>query len=278
MALDVNASTFHRDVVERSRSVPVLVDFWAPWCGPCRTLGPILERLARDAGGAWELVKVNTDENQGLARQFGIQGIPAVKAFVDGKVVDEFVGALPESQIRAFLGRVVPDEVAVRARDARAAAERGDTATAERLYREVLSKDPTQPDALLFQAQSALAAGDRDAARAALARLAPRDRDARARDLARLELALEAPPLDEARAAVLAAPDDPAARYALATALAGSGDAAEALEILLDLVKKHRAWGDDAARKRMLQVFDLVGIRSPLADEYRSRLAMELFK
>lgn len=278
MALDVNASTFHRDVVERSRSVPVLVDFWAPWCGPCRTLGPILERLARDAGGKWELVKVNTDENQGLARQFNIQGIPAVKAFVDGKVVDEFVGALPESQIRAFLGRVVPDEVAVRVRDARAAVERGDAATAERLYREVLARDPAQPDALLFEARSALAAGDRDRARAALARIAPRDRAARASDLARVELALEAPPLEEARAAVLRSPEDPAARYALATALAGSGDAAEALEILLDLVRKHRTWGDDAARKRMLQVFDLIGIRSPLADEYRSRLAMELFK
>lgn len=278
MALDVHASTFRNEVLERSRQLPVVVDFWAPWCGPCRTLGPVLERLEREGAGRWLLVKLNTDDNQGLAQEYGIQGIPAVKAFVDGKVVDEFVGALPESQVRAFLGRVVPDEGAVRAREARAAADRGDHAEARRLYAEVLTKDPAQPDALVYQAREAALGGDPDRARALLARLSPRDRDQRGADLARIELALEAPPLDAARRAVLEAPADPAARFALATALAASGDAAEALEILLDLVKKHRAWGNDAARKRMLQVFDLVGSRSRLADEYRSRLAMELYK
>lgn len=278
MALDVGARDFQREVIERSREVPVVVDFWAPWCGPCRTLGPILDRVAGEAAGRWVLVKVNTDENQSLAQAYGIQGIPAVKAFRDGKVVAEFVGAQPEPQVRAFVAGVVPDPATEAATRARKLAEAGDLAAAEAAWGVALAADPAHPDALIFAAERAVARGDRAAARGLLQRLRPADRPTRAAALARLAFAVEAPPLAEARAAVNAAPEDPAARFGMGAALAASGDYPEALEIFLGLVKRHRTWGEDAGRKAMLQVFDAIGGRNAVESEYRRRLSMELYK
>jgi len=277
-ALDVNASDFQKQVLDRSREVPVVVDFWAPWCGPCRTLGPILDRVATEAAGRWVLVKINTDDNQSLARTYGIQGIPAVKCFRDGKVVAEFVGAQPEAQVRAFIAGIVPDPASELAGKARAAAGEGDAQAAARLYTEALRHDAQQPDALVHLAELALARGARDEARSTLGRLRPADRPRHAAALSRIGFALDAPPLAEARAAVTQHPEDPATRLAFGRALAGSGDWAEALEVFLSLVKRHRSFGDDAGRKAMLEVFDAIGVRSSLADEYRRRLSMELYK
>jgi putative thioredoxin len=262
--MDVSASTFQRDVVERSRAAPVVVDFWAPWCGPCRQLGPVLEKLAAEAGGGWTLAKINTDDNQSLAAHFGISGIPAVKAFVDGKVVDEFVGARPEAQVRAWLARFVPDRAALLA--------------AKGEFEAALAEDPAQPDALLALAARAVAEGDADRARALAARIRPADRSRHAPALARLQFALEAPPLAEARAAFSADPGDPAARHSVGLALAASGAWPDALDAFLSLVRTDRSWGQDAGRKSMLAVFDALGPRHPLVDDYRRRLSMELYK
>jgi putative thioredoxin len=261
-------------VLERSKRQPVVVDFWAPWCGPCRVLGPVLEKLAREGGGAWVLAKVDTDQSQELARRFGIQGIPAVKAFKDGKVVAEFVGAQPEPKVRAWLEGVVPKESAMLAGRAALALAAGDTAGAERLFAEALTKDPEEPEALLHLARLALDRGDKTAAQLLLAKLRPRDSAARAADVERLHLAIEAPALDPAAAGS----PDPGVRYGQALALAAAARYEEALDLLLGLVKSDRAWGDDAARKAMLRIFDVVGVRSPLADTWRARLSMELFK
>jgi putative thioredoxin len=275
---DVSAATFQTDVIERSASLPVVVDFWAPWCGPCRRLGPVLEKLAAEANGRWVLTKLNTDENQALAQRYQIQGIPAVKAFRDGKVVAEFVGALPEDQVVKWLSGIVPDEAEVAVRRARALLAEGKKAEAAVAYAEALRHDAGRPEALLHEAGRLADAGDGEGARARIARLRPRDRDAFASQVGALELKLDAPPLAEARAAVDQSPEDPAARYQLGLALAATGDHAEALEVFLGLVKRNRAYGDDAGRKAMLRVFDAVGPRSAIADEYRRRLAMELYR
>ncbi len=276
--LDVTTDEFATAVLERSRTVPVVVDFWAPWCGPCRVLGPVLERLAAEGAGAWILAKVDTDTNQALARRYGIQGIPAVKAFRDGQVVAELVGVQPEAKLRAWLGGLAPSKTERARKDAAAAEARGELAVAERLYAELLAADPTQPDALLFHARRALAGGDRAAAAATLARIREEDRGARAAELGALAFAVEAAPLADAEAARAAAPEDPAAIHALGLAYAAAGRWEDALDLFLLLVKRHRAWGDDAGRKAMLRVFDVVGIRSPLADTWRRRLSMELYK
>ena len=221
-------------VIERSRTVPVLVDFWAPWCGPCRVLGPVLERVAADLAGQVEVVKVDTDAHPTLAGRFGISSIPAVKLFEAGEVAAEFVGALPEARVRAFLDQHLPTGAA---RQARAGAE------------------------------AALRAGDYDRA-IELARGVPASSDDWDRMQAVIELAeasrapTEPGPLGEA--------------YAAALARMRSGDHPGALDGLLGIVEKDKRWHDEAARKTMLAVFRLIGIRSPLSDEYRKRLAILL--
>jgi putative thioredoxin len=270
MKIDVSESEFDATVLQKSRSVPVIVDFWAPWCGPCRVLGPVLERLAEEADGSWILAKVDTDQNQGLARQFRIQGIPAVKAFVDGKVVAEFTGALPESQIRRFLEKIRPDPVAQTLQAATEALQRSDRSEAGRLYAQL----PDHPDSLLFAAEEALDRGQRAEAADLLKRAGPPPGPRGAR----LQLALSAPGLAEALQNYAQHPEDPRSRWELAVAEAAAGKYEEALERLLGLVRQHRSWEGDRARKTMPQVFDIVGIRSPLADVWRSRLAAELYK
>jgi putative thioredoxin len=269
--IDVNLSSFQTEVIDRSRRELVVVDFWAPWCGPCRTLGPILERLAGEAAGAWTLVKLNTDDNQPLARKYGIQGIPAVKAFRNGEVVAEFVGALPEGKVREWLETVMPSPATQLAEEAAARLAAGDVQAAAARYAEALALDPGQPDALLFSARDALERHDADGAKAAVARIRPRDRLSLAAELGRLEFAIDAatPPSDGSPAAE---------QYAEGCARAAAGDWEAALEQFLAMVKEDRAWGDDAGRKAMLRVFDVVGQRSPIADAWRRRLSMELYK
>lgn len=274
MEIDISESEFEVSVLQKSHTVPVVVDFWAPWCGPCRVLGPVLERLAREAQGAWILAKVNTDENQTIARKFRIQGIPAVKAFVDGEVVAEFVGAQPEGQIRKWLEGIRPDPAAELLKKAADALREGHKEQAAALYQQL----PDHPEALLFSAEEALKMGDAETARSLLGRCRSSLPSASGPRLAALELGLDAPPLSQAEADFRASPLDPQRRYNLALAMAASGKYEEGLELLLSLVREHRMWGNDLARKTMLQIFDIVGFRSPLADTWRSRLAAELYK
>lgn len=264
MGKDVGTADFEARVVERSKVVPVVVDFWAEWCGPCRTLGPVLEDLDARSGGAWELVKVDVDAAPELAQRFGIQGIPAVKAFRGGQVVDEFVGAQPRAQVERWLKGVVPSP-------ADQLAEKGDEAS----LRAALALDGRHP---LARARLAELLADRDpeAARALL----PEGADGEAGRIAgRVRSRLDAQGLDRValEARIAANPGDLEARWDLARALAAVEDYEGALAHLLEIVKRSRKFRDDAARKEMLRLFEVVGARSPLADRWRDQLAHALF-
>jgi len=277
--IDVGVGTFEREVIERSRLGPVVVDFWAPWCGPCRTLGPVLEDLERESGGAWTLAKVNTDDSPALGQRYRVEGIPAVKAFVDGEVVAEFVGAQPEAKVRAWLAALVPAP-AEKALAAALAAEGAGDAKAEGLFDEVLRLDPQNPVALLRRAARASAVAE---AAATLARLAPADRARFAPDTARVELA-SVGVLGDGQAGA-AADCWRRAGEALSVALARPDDTAawqRAAELLLEMVTAHRGfvapgYGADPGRKALLSVFDVLGAEDPVARSFRRRLAMELY-
>ncbi len=275
MVVDVTPDTFQREVIERSREVPVVVDFWAEWCGPCRMLGPVLEQLAAQDEGRWVLAKLDTQAWPELANEFRIQGIPAVKAFKDGQVVDEFVGALPPPAVRQWLDRLLPSLADLKAVEAAEARARGEREAAVALYDEALGLTPDHAESLL-----SLAELSPERARELLGRLPPRLDAAAAARKSRLLLALEAGADDEEDlvATLTVDPDALEPRWALAHALAARGEHDEALAHLFEIVKRDRSFRGDGARKAMLEIFDVVGARSELADRWRSRLAMELFK
>lgn len=283
--LNTSGETFERDVIEASREVPVLVDFWAPWCGPCRALGPMLERLEQDAGGRFRLVKINSDENPELSAQFGVRSIPYVVAFVDGRPVDSFVGVLPESQLRAFIDRVAPNPGEIARRKAAELLASGDRAGAVASLRAALALDPANDDARLDLAALLLEtpsdgeavkdAKDLVAKASALARQTPRFRALQTR-IESVEQANELPPLDELRARVDADPADLDARANFARGLIASGQLEAALDELLAIVERDRAFGDDYGRKAMLAVFDLMSDRPAVVSAYRRRLASAL--
>jgi putative thioredoxin len=280
--VDVAPGQFEAAVLEESRRRPVVVDFWAPWCGPCRTLGPILERLAGQAGGAWLLAKVNVDADPDVAADFGVQGIPAVKAFRDGAVVAEFVGAVPEAHVRSWLEGVVPGPADDAFAEAQALLEAGQGEAARGALARVLTLKPAHAGALLALAELDLAAGRPAEALAHLERLPPAEADRHASRLAALRLRAAAPAgvdLGALRAKVEADPGDGDARLALARGLAGAGEYPAALEELLELVRRfHRKGPGEEARAFMVQLFDVVGSRSELADAYRTRLSRELYR
>ncbi|HEY8284967.1 MAG TPA: tetratricopeptide repeat protein [Chloroflexota bacterium] len=281
IAREVTLATFEREVIERSRSVPVVVDFWAPWCQPCLMLGPVLENLAEQADGAWELAKINTDYEQELSLRFGIQGIPAVKAFRDGKVVSEFVGVLPERSIRAFLARIVPSRADQLSAEARERVATGDASGAEALLREALDLEKDHAGAALTLAELLLERGQEDAARPLLESLPPHTDEGRraAALLKRLQFISDSiglPSRDEALAALAANPDDWSVVWALAVHAAGTGDYAEALSRFLDLLERNRHFHDDGARQAMLAIFTILGPDHELSMAYRPRLAAAL--
>ncbi len=283
---DTTTQTFVKDVIEDSKRQPVLVDFWAPWCGPCKQLTPVLEKAVRAAKGKVKLVKMNIDDHPAIPGQLGIQSIPAVIAFVNGQPADGFMGALPESQVVAFLERLTKGSIDGEAMDlikaADAALAGGDPAGAANLYAELLAEDNGNVHALAGLARCYVETDALDQARQTLA-LVPdskRNESSVAAARAALELAEQAKkigPIAELERKVAADPLDHQARFDLALALNGKGRRLEALDHLIGIVRRDRKWNDDGARKQLVQLFDAWGPTDEATIEGRKRLSSILF-
>ena len=279
--IQVGTDNFETEVMERSLEVPVVVDFWAPWCGPCRVLGPVLEKLSAEYAGAFVLAKVNVDENPSLAAEFGIQGIPAVKVFREREIAGEFAGALPEHMVREVLSRFVPSAADRQAQEAALLEAEGKLAEARALYQAVLAAEPNHPKALLGLGRLSMNEGDWRAALERFEKIPPlsvAERKEADRLTARLKLQ-EGAAQDEAalRATVEMHPGNLEARFNLAQALAAGEKYDEALAEFLTIVKTDRRFRDDGARIGMIQIFDVLGSEHPLTEKYRSELAKVLF-
>jgi putative thioredoxin len=289
-----NSSTqgFMADVVDASRDVPVIVDFWAPWCGPCKQLGPMLEKAVREAKGAVRMVKINVDENQDLAGQMRIQSIPAVYAFFQGRPVDGFVGALPESQIKAFIQRLLqlggsgaagPSPVEEALEAAKQALAENDLGAASAIYGQVLAHEPGNVAATAGLARAHLQAGDAKRARQLIDAL-PADK-AQGPEIASVRSAIEL--ADEAGKAagemqplmqrLAQDPADHQARFDLAMAHYASGNRQQAIDELLEIVRRSREWNEQAARKQLLKLFEAMGPTDELTIAGRRRLSSILF-
>ncbi len=283
---DTTTQGFIKDVIEESKRQPVLVDFWAPWCGPCKQLTPVLEKAVRAGKGKVKLVKMNIDEHPAIPGQMGIQSIPAVIAFVNGQPADGFMGALPESQVTAFLERLTKGGIDAEAKDllnaADAALANGDAANAANLYAELLAEDNTNIQALAGLARCYVQTGAIDQAKQTLAMVPESKRNDAAVVAARaaLELAEQAKtlgPVADLEQKVLANPLDHQARFDLALALNGQGRRMDALEHLISIVKRDRKWNEDGARKQLVQLFDAWGPADEASIEGRKRLSSILF-
>jgi putative thioredoxin len=283
---DTTTQTFVKDVIEESKRQPVLVDFWAPWCGPCKQLTPVLEKAVKAAKGKVKLVKMNIDDHPAIPGQMGIQSIPAVIAFVGGQPADGFMGALPEGQVVAFLERLTKDRIGGEAQDllkaADAALAEGDASGAAQMYADVLAEDNASVPALGGLARAYVETGALDQARQTLAMVPEGKQNDAAVAAARaaLELAEQAKtlgPISELEQKVAANPLDHQARFDLALALNGKGRRADALEQLLDIVKRDRKWNDDGARKQLVQFFDAWGPTDEATIEGRKKLSSILF-
>lgn len=283
---DATTKTFQTDVVEASRTQPVIVDFWAPWCGPCKTLGPILEKLVNAAQGAVQMVKVNIDENPEIAQALRIQSIPTVYAFKNGQPLDGFAGALPESQVKAFIERVAgpvgPSPIEQIITEGETLLEEGDAAMAAQAFAAVLQEQPGEPRALAGLARSYLRAGDVERAKQTLELVPPEAQNQQAVASVRAELELagkagDAGEISGLKARVQADPKDFQARFDLATALAGANQHEEAVNELLEIVQRSRSWNDEAARKQLLTIFEALGPTHPVSVSGRRRLSSILF-
>jgi putative thioredoxin len=283
---DTTTQTFVKDVIEESKRQPVLVDFWAEWCGPCKQLGPVLEKVVKSAKGKVKLVKMDIDKHPQIPGQLGIQSIPAVFAFVNGQPVDGFLGALPESQVTAFIERVTKDRIGGEEKDLLKAADevlaQGDAAGAADLYAQVLAEDSGNVAALAGLARSYVATGAIDQAKQTLALVpdAKRNDPAVAAARAALEVTEQAKsvgPIAELEQKVAANPLDHQARFDLAVALNGKGNRQEAVDHLLAIVKRDRKWNDDGARKQLVQFFEAWGPTDEATVDGRKRLSSVLF-
>lgn len=279
--VDVTQATFASAVIERSKSVPVMVDFWAAWCGPCQSLMPILAKLAQEYGGKFILAKVDTDHEQRLAGQYGIRGLPTVKIFKDGAVVHEFSGVQPEKTIRAAIDKLLPRPTDHEADVALEEYRAGQVDAALARLRHALETDAGNTRLRLTLARILLEQGQLDAAETALKALPPdvRSQTEASALFARLEFArigASAPPLPELEKAIVNDPANSAARYQLGAAYVLREDYEAALQQLLDLVRRDRQYGNDAARKAVIAVFNLLGGNSELVKKYRTQLSLAL--
>jgi putative thioredoxin len=283
---DTTTQTFVKDVIEESKRQPVLVDFWAEWCGPCKQLGPVLEKVVKAAKGKVKLVKMDIDKHPAIPGQLGIQSIPAVFAFVNGQPIDGFMGALPEAQVKAFIERVTKDRLGGEEADlmkaADAALAQGDAAGAAEIYAEVLAEEPGNVPALAGLARAYVATGAIEQAKQTLALVpeAKRNDAAVAAARAALEVAEQAKsvgPITELEQKVAANPLDHQARFDLAVALNGKGQRQEAVDNLLAIVKRDRKWNDDGARKQLVQFFEAWGPTDEATVNGRKKLSSILF-
>ena len=286
---DSDLAHFAADVMEASKETPVIVDFWAPWCEPCKTLGPMLERAVAEAKGAVRLVKINIDENQEIAQQLRIQSIPTVFAFKDGQPADGFMGAVPESQINLFIQNLIGDAGAAANAEgalelAGQALESGDISAAAQIFGQILQEDPGNPKAVAGLAKCYLLSGDLERAKNTLGLVRPDAKEDDAIRAVQAELALKEKAqasgnseTDPLRARVEANPSDLQARYDLALALDGADDREGAIDQLLEIIKQKREWNDNAARSHLLTLFEAMGPTDPRTADARRRLSTILF-
>ena len=282
---DTTTATFAADVIQASRQQPVLVDFWAPWCGPCKQLTPILERAVTAAEGRVKLVKMNIDDHPSIAGQLGVKSIPAVFAFVDGQPVDGFMGALPESEVTAFIERIGgtgEDPVVAALEEAKALLASGDAGNAAQLFASILQHDPSVLGATAGLAECYLMAGDAVQARTLLDQVPAEQLDDPALSVVRTRLklveeiaALGDPVALQAR--IEGDTDDHQARFDLALIAQARGHRAEAAGHLLEIVKRDRSWNDDGARKKLIEFFEVWGAMDPASKDARRRLSTLLF-
>jgi putative thioredoxin len=283
---DSSTAQFAKDVIEASKSMLVIVDFWAPWCGPCRQLTPTIEKVVRSYNGKVRLVKINVDENQALAGQLRVQSIPTVYAFRDGKVIDGFMGALGESQLRTFMERALGADAGNELDDILAEAEQafaaGDLQAAAEIYAAVLQQDQQNAAALAGLARCYLKSGDLERAEQTIALVPPDKARGAAIESVRAAIELarkaqESGDSSELDAKVKANPADHQARYDLAVALAAKGRKADAVDHLLEIVRRQRNWNEEAARKQLVQFFEAWGPKDAATIEGRKRLSSLLF-
>ncbi len=280
--VDATAASFEHEVLEASKTLPVLVDFWAPWCGPCKALTPILEKLAAAYAGRFKLVKVNSDDNVELATAFGVRSIPDVMAFRDGKPVAHFLGALPEPQVRAFIDKLLPSPSELERMRAAELKQSGDHANAVAALRKALDLDAANDPARLDLAELLIQIKRHDEAAKLLDEIRPNiDFDARVEALkaavAFAQSRAEGPDEEALRAKLTANPDDHEARLAVARLHAGAKRYTEALDQLLEIVRRDKDWNDGEARKQMLNIFNLAANQQALISEYRRKLASTLY-
>jgi putative thioredoxin len=289
---DSDQNKFAKDVLEASRTVPIIVDFWAPWCGPCKTLQPIIEKVVREAKGKVKLVKINIDQNQILAQQLRIQSIPAVYAFFGGRPVDGFMGAVPESQVKQFVDRLVQaaggagegggDEIAELLEHAKAAVAQNDWDLAAKVYSEILGADATNVAALAGLARYNVQQGDIEQAKELLAQVPAKEKSHADVVVAQaaIDLAAQAKsagPVDDLKAKAAADPKDFQSRLDLAMAYWAGSQKQEAIDELLAMIKLDRNWNEAAARQQLLKFFEALGFSDPLSVDGRKRLSTILF-